>query len=132
MFHYKEISFKCLSKSSELCNLNFTLLCINSVFITVFGCLFCCQNLPDFITILVYPSLLILQLDLLVSEFLVSRYLVSYFFVFDVGKAVTYVKTTIVMRRRFAMRFKMTEAEYSGLSVKSFNCSGSVTERRRS
>lgn len=74
----------------------------------------------------------LLQLDLLVSEFLVSRYLVSYFFVFDVGKAVTYMKTTIVMRRRFGMRFKMTEAEYSGLSVKSFNCSGPVTERRRS
>lgn len=131
MFHYKEISFKCLSKSSELCNLNFTLLCMNSVFITGFVCLFCCQNLPDFIIILVYPSLLVLQLDLLDSEFLVSRYLVSYFFVFDVGKAVTYMKTTIVMRC-FSMRFKMTEAEYSGLLVKSFNCSGPVTERRRS
>lgn len=79
--HYKEISFKCLSESSEPCNLSFILLCLNSVFITGFGILLCCQNLPDFIIVLVYPSVLVLQLVLLVSEFLVSRYLASKFFV---------------------------------------------------
>jgi len=42
-------------ESSELRSLYFILLCVNGVFITIFGSLLCCKNLLDFIIILEQP-----------------------------------------------------------------------------
>lgn len=79
LFTKKYNSNVCLNPLSFAISISF--FCAWSVFFTGFGSLLRCRNLPDFVIILAYPSVLILQLVLLVSEFLVSRYLASNFFV---------------------------------------------------
>lgn len=103
---------------------------MSNLFITGFGNLLCCRIFPYFLIILVHPSVLLLQLALVVSESLVSRYLAYKVFWFVVAKDVRYKKTILGVRTWFNMKPQRNirpVTEYFGLSVKSLNPSGPVT-----
>lgn len=77
------------------------------------------------------PSVLVVQLALVVSEFLFSRYLAYSIFLFVVAKDVKYKTTMLGVRTWFNMTLQRNirpVTEYFGMSVKSLNPSGPVSE----